>query len=78
MGIFLLQGADFEKWWSGPGRTRTYEGIMPAELQSAPFAARDTDPKELSTIKKTNVNGSEPMMGLEPITYALQERRSAN
>lgn len=28
----------------GPGRTRTCEGIMPAELQSAPFATRDTDP----------------------------------
>lgn len=29
--------------YSGPGRTRTYEALA-ADLQSAPFAARDTDP----------------------------------
>ena len=40
---------------------------LPADLQSAPFAARDTDPWV-----------TKPTMGLEPITYALQEHRSAN
>lgn len=30
----------------GPDWTRTSEGITPADLQSAPFAARDTDPSK--------------------------------
>lgn len=37
-----------------PGRTRTYEAMMTADLQSAPFAARDTNAKVRPTNKSTS------------------------
>ena len=67
----------------GPGRTRTYEGVSPADLQSAPFAARDTDPgldidcTGYHPVPLILSRHAEPTMGIEPITYALQEHCSA-
>ncbi len=66
---------------SGPGRTRTYEARRAADLQSAPFATRDTDPGKMFICYSASIAlaaAPEPTMGLEPITYALQEHCSAN
>lgn len=62
---------------SGPGRTRTYEGYR-QRIYSPPPLPLGTLTQILKRFRQLKLTAPEPTMGLEPITYALQEHRSAN